>query len=135
MLRKFAKAARQRIRLESGGYRRDHLRTLAQRVEVSDGEVRIIGSKSRLLQTITASTGVNAVPNQGMNWRARRDSNPQPDRYERYESTGHVRQIGSLNNSWVTMTGFIQLSESQNGYLSKETDWFRKQARCSRGRR
>jgi len=25
MLRKFAKAARQRIRLEGGGYRRDHL--------------------------------------------------------------------------------------------------------------
>jgi hypothetical protein len=27
-----------------------------------------------------------------------------------------------LNNSWVTMTGFIWLSESRNGYLSKETD-------------
>ena len=33
------------------GYRRDHLRALAQRVEVADREVRIIGSKSSLLQT------------------------------------------------------------------------------------
>jgi hypothetical protein len=27
-----------------------------------------------------------------------------------------------LNNSWVTMTKFIRLSASRNGYLSKETD-------------
>ncbi len=52
MLRKFAETARQRIRLEGGGYRRDHLRALAQRVEVADGEVRIMGSKSRLLQAL-----------------------------------------------------------------------------------
>lgn len=49
MPRTFATSARERIRLESGGYRRDHLRALAQRVEVADGEVRIMGSKSRLL--------------------------------------------------------------------------------------
>ena len=54
MLRKSAETARQRIRLEGGGYRRDHLRALAQRVEVYSGEVRIIGSKSRLPQTLTA---------------------------------------------------------------------------------
>lgn len=53
MVRAFAKTARQRIRLEGGGYRRDHLRALAQRVEVADGEVRIIGSKSRLRQVLT----------------------------------------------------------------------------------
>jgi hypothetical protein len=29
MLSKFARAARRRIRLEGGGYRRDHLRALA----------------------------------------------------------------------------------------------------------
>lgn len=40
MVRTFARAARQRIRLNSGGYRRDHLRALAQRVEVADKEVR-----------------------------------------------------------------------------------------------
>jgi hypothetical protein len=48
MLRKFAAATCERIRLESGGYRRDHLSALAQRVEVADSEVRIMGSKSRL---------------------------------------------------------------------------------------
>ena len=70
MVRAFAKTARQRIRLEGGGYRRDHLRALAQRVEVAEGEVRIIGSKTRLLQTLMAKPGVNAVPTQGLNWRS-----------------------------------------------------------------
>src|SRR3546814_16010915 len=65
MLRKFASTARERIRLDGGGYRRDHLRALAQRVEVAEGEVRIVGSTSRLLQTLVAGTGVNAVPTQG----------------------------------------------------------------------
>jgi hypothetical protein len=36
-VRTFAKTTRQRIRLEGGGYRRNHLRALAQRVEVADG--------------------------------------------------------------------------------------------------
>ncbi len=71
MLRKFASTARQRIRLDGGGYRRDHLRALAQRVEVADGEVRIMGSKSRLLQTLVANSGVNSVPTQGLKWRTR----------------------------------------------------------------
>jgi len=69
MLRKFATTARERIRLEGGGYRRDHLRALAQRVEVAEGEVRIMGSKSRLLQTLVAGSGVNSVPTQGLKWR------------------------------------------------------------------
>jgi hypothetical protein len=36
----------------TGGYRRDHRRSLAQRVEVTDREVRIVASKSNLLQTL-----------------------------------------------------------------------------------
>ena len=72
MLAKFARTARQRIRLEGGGYRRDHLRALAQRVEVAEGEVRIMGSKSRLLQTLVANGGVNSVPTQGLKWRRER---------------------------------------------------------------
>ena len=76
MLSKFARTARQRIRLEGGGYRRDHLRALAQRVEVAEGEVRIMGSKSRLLQALVANGSVNAVPTQGLKWRRGRDSNP-----------------------------------------------------------
>jgi site-specific DNA recombinase len=76
MLHRFATTARQRIRLENGGYRRDQLRALAQRVEVAEGEVRIMGSKTRLLQTLVAGSGVNAVPAQGLKWRRGWDSNP-----------------------------------------------------------
>lgn len=43
-LKTFASQARRRIRTETGGYRRDHLRALAQRIEDAK-EVRIMGSK------------------------------------------------------------------------------------------
>ena len=62
MVQTFARTARERIRIDGGGYRRDHLRALAQRVEVADREVRIIGSKSNLLQTLTASGVKSATP-------------------------------------------------------------------------
>src|SRR5207237_4106530 len=79
VLKSFARQARRRMRTESGGYRRDHLRALAQRVEVDAKELRIMGSKSVLLRTLvaasiarTAGLGVSSfVPK----WRARRDSN------------------------------------------------------------
>jgi site-specific DNA recombinase len=76
MLTRFAAAARDRMRLPGGGFRRDHLRALAQRIEVAEGEVRIIGSKSRLRQTLSAQGSGNAVPTQGLKWRKRWDSNP-----------------------------------------------------------
>lgn len=44
MLSNFVRAARQHIRLEGGSYRRDQLRALAQRVDVAEGELRILGS-------------------------------------------------------------------------------------------
>lgn len=59
MVQKFARTARERIRIDGGGYRRDHLRALAQRVEVGDRQVRIIGSKNNLLQTLTTAAGAN----------------------------------------------------------------------------
>jgi len=61
MVQKFARSARERIRIEGGGYRRDHLRALAQRVEIADGEVRIMGSKSDLLRTLAATSGVKSA--------------------------------------------------------------------------
>ena len=80
MVRKFARTARERIRTEGGGYRRDHLRALAQRVEVADREVRIIGSKSHLLQTLAAAAGVRPatpdVRSSVLKWRMGWDSNP-----------------------------------------------------------
>ncbi len=44
------------MRTESGGYRRDHLRALAYRIEVDAEEVRIMGSKSVLLRTLVAAS-------------------------------------------------------------------------------
>lgn len=58
-LRTFASQARRRMRTEAGGYRRDHLRALAQRVEVDAKEVRIMGR----------------VPSFVPKWRTRHDSN------------------------------------------------------------
>lgn len=105
MLRKFAATARERIRLESGGYRRDHLRALAQRVEVADGEVRIMGSKSRLLQTLVAGSGVNSVPTQGLKWRRRRDSNP---RWACTHAAFRVRCIQPLCHFSASVVGRCQ---------------------------
>ena len=79
-LHAFADAARRRLRGPDGGYRRDHLRALAQRVEVADCEIRIIGSRSNLLRTLAAAGGVpsaaGGVPSFVPRWRRRRDSNP-----------------------------------------------------------
>src|SRR5271166_4510770 len=65
-----------------GGYRGDHLRALAQRVEVADGEVRIMGSKSDPLRTLAAASGVKSatlgVRSSVPKWRARQDSNLWP---------------------------------------------------------
>ncbi|MBV9955800.1 MAG: recombinase family protein [Pseudolabrys sp.] len=78
-LKTLASQARRRMRTESGGYRRDHLRALAQRVEVDAKEVRIMGSKSVLLRTLVAASGPKtagfAVPSSVPKWRARHDSN------------------------------------------------------------
>jgi site-specific DNA recombinase len=78
-LRTFARQARKRMRTDNGGYRRDHLRTLAQRVEVDKKEVRIMGSKSVLLRTLVAASSAKTagfgVPSFVPKWRARKDSN------------------------------------------------------------
>ena len=75
----FAEAARRRMRGPDGGYRRDHLRAVAQRVEVADREVRIMGSRSELLrQLVAAGSGRTAGPVRSPvpNWRMGWDSNP-----------------------------------------------------------
>jgi site-specific DNA recombinase len=81
-LKTFASQARKRMRTESGGYRRDHLRALAQRVEVDTKEVRIMESKSALLRTLVAASSARtagfAVPSSVPKWRPRQDSNLRP---------------------------------------------------------
>ena len=68
------------MRTETGGYRRDHLRALAQRIEVEAKEFRIMGSKSVLLRTLVAASSAKtagfAVPSFVPKWRAGTDSNP-----------------------------------------------------------
>jgi site-specific DNA recombinase len=55
------------------GYRRGHLRALAQRVDVADEEVRIMGSKSDLLRALAAASGTKqitpVVRRSVLNWR------------------------------------------------------------------
>lgn len=56
-LRRFGIEARKKIRARDGGFRRSHVQALVQRVEVGTDEIRIKGSKPRLLQTLVASGG------------------------------------------------------------------------------
>lgn len=85
-LKAFAGQARRRMRTESGGYRRDHLRALAQRIEVDAKEVRIMGSKSVLLRTLVAAESVKTagfgVPSFVPKWR------PSVDETDNYVSAG-----------------------------------------------
>jgi site-specific DNA recombinase len=60
-LKTFASQARRRMRTESGGYRRDHLHALAQRVVVGAQELRIMGSKSELLRTLVAASSAKTA--------------------------------------------------------------------------
>ncbi len=80
MVQTFAHTARQRLRSENGGYHRDHLRALAQRVEVADKEVRIMGSKAELLRTLVAASatkpGSFELRSSVLKWCPVRDSNP-----------------------------------------------------------
>lgn len=79
MIDALSETARRSLRIEGGGYRRDHLRAFAQRVEVGDDEVRIMGRKSDLLQTLVAAssgeTAAFAVRSSVLKWRTRQDSN------------------------------------------------------------
>jgi site-specific DNA recombinase len=81
-IKAFARTARKRMRTESGGYSRDYLRALAQRVEVDVEELRIMGSKSELLRTLVAASGAKTagfgVPSSVPKWRTRHDSNVGP---------------------------------------------------------
>jgi len=80
IVRRFADVARQRPRLDGGGYRRDHLRAFAQRVEVAETEVRIMGSTGELLRTLAAVSGGKSaaivVPSLELKWRRKRNWRP-----------------------------------------------------------
>lgn len=73
IVERFATAARKRMRGDGGGYRRDHRRAFAQRVEVVERGVFIKGSKDQLLRTLSAiGSGKSAgfgVPTSVPKWR------------------------------------------------------------------
>lgn len=82
-LRRFALAARRKLRNEDGTHRRDHLRALAQRVEVVDQtQIRILGVKTELLRTLVTGASVESaalgVRSFVPKWRPREDSNLRP---------------------------------------------------------
>jgi hypothetical protein len=58
-LKTFATQTRKRMRTESGGDRGDHLRALAQRIEVDAKKIRIMGRKSVLLRTLVAASSAS----------------------------------------------------------------------------
>ncbi len=79
-VRELASEARSGLRLEKGGYRRDHVRAFAQHVEVADDAIYINGSKNTLLRALIATKGGKSagigVPGFIPKWRTERDSNP-----------------------------------------------------------
>ncbi len=79
MIETFAQRARARRQLENGGYRWDHLRVPAQRVEVADDKVRIMGSKPEPLRSLVAVSSVKSaafgVRSSVLKWCARQDLN------------------------------------------------------------
>jgi len=68
---------RDRGRNREGGYRQDHLRARAQRVEVANDAVRIIGSKTQLLRTLSNEnvrpSAAIGVSRSELKWRAEND--------------------------------------------------------------
>ena len=79
-VRELASEASTRLRLGKGGYRREHVRAFAQRVEVADDAIYIKGNKNVLLKTLMATKGGKSagigVPGFIPRWRKRWDSNP-----------------------------------------------------------
>ena len=71
-------------------------------LEVADGEVRITGSKSRLLQMLVSGGGVNAVLAQGLGWRRGWDSNP------RYACTHNGFRDRPNRPLWHLSTGWLK---------------------------
>ena len=70
LLEAFASEARRQIRAKDGSFRRHHVQTLVQRVEVGADEIRIKGSKPTLLQTLVASGGNRRVETAGIGFRS-----------------------------------------------------------------
>lgn len=85
LLHRFGVEARKKLRGEDGSFRRSHLQALVQRVVVSDDEIRLEGSKPRLLRTLVTSggnygveTATHGVRSFNPKWLPGPDSNQRP---------------------------------------------------------
>jgi site-specific DNA recombinase len=77
---RMAIATREGLRDDDGKYRRAHVRSVAQRVEVlSTVEIKIMGGRTELFRTMAASAGEHSVlvevRSSKPKWRTRHDSN------------------------------------------------------------
>lgn len=84
LLHRFGIEARKKIRTD-GGLSRHYLQALVQRIEVGDGEIRITGSKIKLLRTLATEQGgsgvepgVRGVRSFDLKWLPGPDSNQRP---------------------------------------------------------
>ena len=100
--------------------RRDHLRVLAQSVEVDAKEVRIMGTNGILLRTLvavsSAKTAGFGVPSFVPKWRARRDSNYRFHLQSSEEGPFWVTSVGSgrvRQPSGVPRTAAISLQRRE----------------------
>ncbi len=82
-IKQLTRAARAKIKSKDTGFRRDYIRALAGRIDITSGKyVRITASRASLLQTLSAASGrETAVPGVTSfipKWRTRHDSNVWP---------------------------------------------------------
>jgi site-specific DNA recombinase len=76
-LARFCSAAREKLAGGTVGYRKSYLRLFVERVEVDEGEVRLIGHKDALEAGLASAGEVPAeVLTSVRQWRPQRDSNP-----------------------------------------------------------
>jgi site-specific DNA recombinase len=79
MVRAFTAQFRRTLLEEDAGFRRSCLRLLAQRVEVGDRRVRIMGSTTLARAVVNGSENpMKSVPIFVRGWRPRGDSNTRP---------------------------------------------------------
>ncbi len=120
-VRELASEARTRLRLGEGGYRRDHVRAFAQRVEVADDAIYIKGSKNVLLRNLVAAKGGKSagigVPGFIPKWRRRRDSNPR----DLFGVCSFSKRVPSASRPRLRFPSYAEAGAVLQGILSSST--------------
>lgn len=102
----FAQLMNEKLDTGDTGARKAYIRAIVDTIEVDDKAIRIIGSKDVLQAVIAGKQTANGnVRGFVRNWRARKDSNLQPDLYERPCLPGKLNQI-----RWLSLRSTADLS-------------------------